>query len=302
MTIHALPADGTSVLASRAVLARPSISQWTARKFDKTATAETIRNNGAATDAGRFNKSLLARGALADISAAVTAARTFHYAHTLPWTDDGARILPNALYLAYADEMRKRRHDFETAVDAFVRDYPAFIDAARGRLGSMFNAEDYPEASEIRKRFAFSIGIDPIPTGADFRVEIGDNIREDVERRVMEATTAAMRDALARVAEVVKTMAEKLAGYRPAADGRPAEGVFRDSLVQNVRDLAAVLPAFNLTDSPDFARVAAAVAEICKPDADAFRDDDVLRKEVADKAAALAAEADRIAQSSAAWF
>lgn len=276
--------NGPSVLAERAVLARPSIAVWTARKFDRRATADTIDAAGAAGDAGRFNKALLSRDALRDVTTAASRAREYHYDRTLPWSDDGARILPTPLYTEYADRMRALRHEFDAAVAAFLAGYPDYREAARGRLGSMFDPADYPTEAAIRRKFDFSIGIDPIPSGADFRVSIGDAVREDVERRVRETTAAAMADALRRVADVVGTMAGKLAAYVPPRDGAGAAGVFRDSLIGNVRELAA------------------RVAALAEPEADTLRSDDIRRAEIAREAAEITAEAERIAADAAAWF
>jgi hypothetical protein len=322
MTMHVLspspaapaaPLSGVSVLAERAVLASPSIRIWTARKFDKRVTADVTAEHGAAADAGRWNKSLVSRDALTAVTTAASRAREYHYQTTLPWSDDGARILPTALYLdrtdaagklvpGYASRMREFRTAFDAAVADFVRGYPDYVEAARERLNGMFNAADYPAPAAIAGKFDFAVNVNPVPSGRDFRVEIGDAVRADVERRVQETTAAAMADACKRVAETIGTMADKLAGYVPPRDGAGAGGVFRDSLVSNVRDLAAVLPAFNLTGSPEFDRIAARVADLARPEADQLRTDDKLRRETAEAAAALAREAERIAEDASAWF
>jgi hypothetical protein len=296
------PAASASVLASRAVLAKLNLSVWTARKFDKRVTADVVADHGAAADAGRWNKALVARDALSGITTAASRARDTHYTLTLPWSDDGARILPVTAHAKYVAAMRGNRTVFEEAVESFVVNYPAYVEAARARLNGMFNAADYPAPAEISGRFNWSNGLDPIPCGADFRVDVEDAIRADVDRRVRDATGAAMADAMRRVADVVGTMAAKLADYRPAVDGHGAAGVFRDSLIENVRDLAGILPDFNLTDSPAFRRVAETVAVLSRPEPDAYRTDDTLRAEAAATAAALAAEAARMADEASAFF
>jgi hypothetical protein len=298
MTLHSIPApsapaSGTAMLGTKAVLAKPSISQWTARKFDGKATAEVEMNHGAGSgEVGRFNKILLRGESLQKIGRVATAARELHYGMTLPWADDGARILPTAVYLEYSNRMRSFRLDFETAVSEFLADYDRLISEARQRLNGLFRAEDYPTQSEIRRRFAFDVQILPVPSGADFRVDVGDAVREDIERRVQEATAAAVRDAAERVRDVVARMVEKLTAYKPAdGAGGKAEGIFRDSLVENVRDLARMLPAFNLTGDPAFARIADRVErELGKHDADRLREDPEIRKEVAASAESILAD------------
>ena len=46
-------------LNDRALLVQLNVSQWTARKYDKSASKEVTTAHGASSAAGRFNKSLL---------------------------------------------------------------------------------------------------------------------------------------------------------------------------------------------------------------------------------------------------
>lgn len=284
-----------NVLSSRAMLCGLRITNWTARKLDKRVTAEVNAEHGASADAGRYNKALLAKDSLAPIVTAANAARSLHYARTLPWLDDGARLLPAAAYADFAPRMGRLRDEFNAAVDAFVAGYPAYVDAARVRLNGMWRAEDYPAVSEIRSRFSFSVRVLPVPDAGDFRVDVGDaaaaEIRAAVERDTRAALETAMRDAWARVAETVGRMAERLAAYKPGADGSRAEGIFRDSLVENVRDLAAILPGLNLTNDPALSAVADRMArELCQHGADDLRESDVLRKATAESAESILAD------------
>jgi len=290
-----ITAAGSNILSSRAMLARVNVSQWTARKLDKRVTRETNDAHGAAHDAGRYNKKLIGQGALDAIEAIATEARTYHYGVTLPWLDNGARILPAALYLDYTNKMRAYRERFDAAVSAFVADYPAHVEQARRRLNGMFAAGDYPTSGEIAARFAFSVRVLPVPAPNDFRVAIGDaaadNIRTEIEAAAREALAGAMRDAWQRVAESVGRMAERLATYKPAGDGARAAGVFRDSLVENVRALVAILPALNIAGDPELNAIAERMArELCAHDAGQLRDSAELRESVRDAAAAILAD------------
>jgi hypothetical protein len=285
-----------NMLSNRAMLAGVRISVWSARRVDKRVTAETNAAHNAASDAGRYNKALLAKDALAAVTAAASAARLAHYALTLPWMDDGARILPAAAYKDYADAMRTIRFQFETAVADFVANYDGFVQDARARLNGMFNPDEYPTADEIAGKFSFTTRVLPMPDAADFRVDLGDAvadaIRADITRDTQDALAAAQRDVWNRITTVVSHMVEKLNGYAPAMrPGDKVTGIFRDSLVENVRELVAILPALNLTNDATLASVTARLErELCTHDADALRDNDGLRQETADNAAAILAE------------
>jgi hypothetical protein len=252
-------------------------------------------SHGAANDAGRYNKLLVNKEALAPIQSAISAARTFHYSRTLPWQDDGARLLPAAAYLDYTARLRAIRADFETAVDEFIKGYSEHVEAARKRLGNLFKPEDYPGADEIRHRFGFDTIINPVPSGDDFRVALGEAqaelIRVEIEERAKEQLQEAIRDVYRRVSEVCERMVEKLRNYVPGNDNSKAQGVFRDSLVENVRDLAQVLPMLNITADPKLSEIAERMRrELTRHNADTLRENEDLRSEVATAAASILAD------------
>ncbi len=53
-------------LNDRALLVQLSVSQWTARKYDKKATQDVANTYGTSTQAGRYNKALLPANDLLD--------------------------------------------------------------------------------------------------------------------------------------------------------------------------------------------------------------------------------------------
>lgn len=284
-----------SVLSSKAMLSHVRVSAWSARRIDRKVTDEVNESHGAANDAGRYNKLLVDKAALANIQSAISAARTFHYSRTLPWQDDGARLLPAAAFLDYTARLRAIRADFETAVDNFIGGYEKHVEDAKKRLGNLFNPDDYPGAAEIRRRFGFDTIINPVPAAEDFRVELGDTqaaaIRAEIEARAQEQLQEAMRDVYRRVSEVCERMVEKLRNYAPGNDNVKAHGVFRDSLVENVRDLAHVLPALNIVSDPKLSEIAERMRrELTRHDAETLRENEDLRESVADAAAAILAD------------
>ena len=284
-----------SVLAQKAMLSHVRLSAWSARRIDRKATEEVNEKNNAANDAGRYNKLLVDSKALAGIQAAISAARAFHYSRTLPWQDDGARLLPAAAYVDYTARLRAIRADFEKAVDDFLSDYPNHVEAARKRLGNLFRPEDYPSADEIRRRFGFDTIINPVPSGDDFRVTLGDAqaelIRAEIEERAQQQLQEAMRDVYRRVSDVCERMVDRLRKYTPGNDNERASGIFRDSLVENVRDLAAVLPALNITADPKLNEIAERMRrELTQHNADDLRESETLRESVADAAESILSE------------
>lgn len=285
-----------NLLAQKAVLAHVAVSSWSARRHDRAVTDEVNRSRGAAADAGRYNKLLIDKSALEKLNSISGEARQIHYQMTQPWLDNGSRILPTALYMDYQKKLKKLEHTFNEEADEFARVYPRHVDAARRRLNGMFNEADYPAASNIRDRFAFELKILPCPDKDDFRCDLAAehaaDIRADVEARMKKALDDAMGDVFTRINDTVGHMAARLKEYKPAAGTRKkAEGIFRDSLVQNVRDLVELLPAFNLTNDPRLDKITDRIKrDLCPTDAQILRDNKKARESVASAADAILAQ------------
>ena len=243
-------------ITDKAMLVRLNIRQWTGRKLDRSASRELADVKGAQADVARVNKDLVDRDAVKRVSAVATEARDYHYAHTLPWRDDGARLLPVALFDDYRRAMRRIEDRFTVAAQELIDAYDSLRADAPYRLGALFNAADYPTATEIHDRFAFHVAVDPVPDAGDFRVSLADEelqgIRAEIENRNEKAIADANRDLWDRLHGCVSALAERLANGTP--DGKPK--IFRDSLIQNARDLCGILPALNVTGDPELARLA----------------------------------------------
>ncbi|MBX8803295.1 hypothetical protein HBA92_21450 [Ochrobactrum sp. MR28] len=69
--------------------------------------------------------------------------------------------------------------------------------------------------------------------------------------------------------------------------GEKSEGVFRDSLVENIRDLITVLPALNITGDPELTAMAEKLKPLAEHNASTLRDNPTIRRDVADEAAKI---------------
>lgn len=288
--------NSNNILSERAMLARLSITQWTAKKHDKRVSDDTNRAHGASSEAGQYTKNLVAKDALAALSRIAEAARGAHSMLTLPWLDDGQRILPAAGYIVYVNRMREHRELFDQAAREFISSYPSFVEQAKRDLNGLFSIEDYPDPTVIADRFGFKTRILPVPNAQDFRVQIGDDsaaiLRADVEQAGREALEGAMRDAWERISDVVGRMVERLNAYKPAKEkGEKTEGKFHNSLTENIKDLVAILPMLNLTNSPEMAAIIQRMEmDLLEYSAQDLRDDETARKSTAQAAQAILSE------------
>jgi hypothetical protein len=271
-------------LSDRAVLVQLSISTWTARKHDRSVTKSAVDSYHAAASAGRFNKVLLPGSQeLDDVLAYGRGMRNFFYENTLAWGLEGQRVLPSANFLTFVNEMRNRKDAFNRLIDAFVDKYEDRVEQAKLHLGGMYNSEDYPPVEQIRKKFAVDLATFPVPT-SDFRVQnISDEeleqVRGDVTRRVLDAQKLAMNDAWGRLKDRVEKFYEKMAD--PAS-------IFRDTLVENMRETCDLLSRLNVMDDPDLNAIRDEVrATLAGYDPDSLRLDPDLRSNTAAKAKAI---------------
>lgn len=240
-----------AALTEKALLVSLNIKQWSAKKFDKKATQEVNDNHGS-TDAGRFNKALIAKDHLKEIATVANEARTFHYENTLPWDDNGQRLLPTANYFEYNQSLSLFKSKFDGLVREFCKGYPNMIDEARQRLNGLFNIADYPEAGRIADKFSIKETFMPMPDAQDFRVNLNSQeveaIRGDIEAEVNSRFAQAHKDIYTRIGSQLKAMHERLS---------VPDAIFRDSLFENLRELIDLLPRLNIAEDPNITALTA---------------------------------------------
>ena len=231
------------------MLANLNISQWTARKHDKSVSAEVDQNHNA-TDGGRYNKLLISKIALDPLSKHASSVRNYHYTMTLPWGDNGDRLLPSASYFEYTTKMRTLRSENEQLVLKFCSDYMNLVNEARQRLGTMYDANDYPHTDHIKERFGIEIKFRPVPAAGHFLVDIENSaleeIRKSLDAQTEEMTRGAIQECWARLQIVVQRVNETMTKDKP---------VFRDSLIDNLTELTDMIPKLNVTNDAALNRV-----------------------------------------------
>jgi len=232
-------------LTDRALLVTLNIGGWAGRKLDKRVTQDVARSNGVSASAGRYNKSLLPNCAvLENIHGMAGVIRNEFYDNTLPWGIEGTFILPTNNYLRFTQHFRRKKSDWFALVDQFVNEYPLLKLKAEHDLGPLYCDADYPAADDMRQKFYMDMHFFPVPS-ADFRVQIASDelarIRLDVEEQVKNAQAVAMKDLWNRVYAKVEHIAQKLADPK---------AIFRDSMIDNARDLCELLPRLNFSDDP----------------------------------------------------
>jgi hypothetical protein len=267
-----------------------SISQWSASKHDRQASEEIAVSHGAQPDVGRYNKLLIPKETLGEVHRLAGEARREHYFMTLPWDDNGYRVLPAAVYIEHAEKLREYSRQFLAAVEVFAAQFDQLVIDSRARLGGLFRPEDYPNSKEIRDKFAFETKVMPLPDANDFRVSLGDEEKDRIKRQitasVQASLTVASQELWQRMYEAVSHMAERLSAYKTSAEG--VEHPFRDSIVTNLVKLVDVMPRLNVTSDPELDRLANQVRASLLVDPAELRKSEDVRTQTAKAAARIA--------------
>ena len=258
-------------LTHDAMLVSLRIAAWSGRLYDRQASTHVAVHHEASAAAGRYNKCLLPRTAFAALNATVSAARAAHYAQSLPWDDQGSRLLPVANYERYTELMDGLRERMVRERARFVEDYEDNIDKARVDLGKLFRIEDYPSKEDLHGRFGLRYRIVPVPDADHFMAKLAsddtDRVKRDIESQIEERLHDAVGDLYRRLGDAVERVSERL---REDDEGKPL--VFRDSMIGNIRNLVDIVPRLNIFGDETLAQLCGQVKDrIAGVEPDALR-------------------------------
>jgi hypothetical protein len=208
--------------------------------------------------------------------------------------------------MEYGEKMRAFKEDVRHVLETtFLANPREWIDWAIGEHNGTFNPDNYPgctrdasgqiqfdeEVFRAKVREGVSIFTEPLPVpdAEHFSERVSSLLGTDVESvniRVRDSATEAARELMRRLIEPVRAMAAKLSEAPKEGKDCP---IFRDTLVGNLQDIAALAPKLNLTGDTQIDEFTKEVELLARYSPDA------LRKFPHDRAA-VAAQADEIAK------
>lgn len=238
----------TVSLASSAMLVEVTISCWSAKKVAKKESEELTSAKSATKRAAQVQKNLLADDPrLTSINKYAAEIRNWLAASTVPWSDNGARLISTAQFLGFKRTLDDKKTEFDRMVTDFVTAYPTLISAQAFKLGAMFDRSEFPSDHEVAGKFGIRYAFTPVPEAGDFRVDIADDIarelREQYETEYARRVDAVNREHWARLKAVLDKMADRL-----GTDGDGKNKVFRDTLVENALEMCDLLREANVTN------------------------------------------------------
>ena len=214
---------------------------------------------------------------------AVTAVRgkaeAYWKSQSLPFPEAGVRLIKQDDVEAFAQQVEDYKVELDDAVAELDRHFGELKRAARDRLGSLYNDQDYPES--LRGLFAVAYDF-PSVEPPDYLVALSpglyDQERARVASRFEEAVRLAEEAFLAEFARLVAHLTERITGTND--DGTPK--VFRDSAIDNLIDFFNRFKQLNVRSSAQLdALVAEAQRVVRGVGAQDLRDGAGLRQRVA---------------------
>lgn len=243
-------------LNEKAMLSHLSISNWNARKKDKQTGEEVSTNKHAELDVANVWVSLLPKDEMARIVLVANKIRKIWRKYTLPWCDDGMRILPSALFVQCNAEIKKAQGEFNLEVENFLQRYPNLVAKASQRLGDFIKNNPMPSEDEIRSKFGVKHNVLPFPDKEDFRCNLAEDevaeIKINIEKETTEAVSSAMQTVWDSLQELVNNISVQMKKDKPR--------IF-DSLIENISQYVKIIPQLNLTNDPNLNKIKKEIEE-----------------------------------------
>ena len=253
----------------------------------------------AADSLGAEGKYLSAGKKLLDTShpafKAVTAVRSQAVAYwkgiSLPFPEPGIRLIPQGSIDEFNERMSSFRDDLDEAVLELNEHYGELRQAARERLGDLFDSSDYP--TTLVGMFAIEHdfpSVEPPPYLRQLSPELYQQECQRVQSRFDEAVQLAEQAFIEELARLVDHLSERLSG---SADGKPK--VFRDSAVTNMAEFFERFRSLNVRSNEQLDElVGNAQRVVSGVEPQDLRDSQTLRQTLSTQMAAVQAGLDQL--------
>jgi hypothetical protein len=229
---------------------------WNATVQDKQISNEVTAAKKASSDSGKFVKHLLAKNP--EHKAVLNYRQTIYnwvQRSTYDWAGS-QRLLPVINLAKFHKEYADHEAEFSRLVDDFLDKYPAIVSNMAFVQGDMFDRNEYPDVSELKRKFSVDLIQSEVPTG-DFRCTIAQDLLDDMSthynrqaKRMVEQILAKQSEQLVDVMKSISYCCE----IETTIDGNGEVKVRRrklyDSTLDRARELCDTFREFNLVSDP----------------------------------------------------
>ena len=242
------------MINERGMLVVLNTGKWSARMHDRKVSDSVTREANAAVGVGSFNKRMLPSSALAPVTSVINSARKYHNTVTVPWTDDGQRLLPVTMSDQYKKQMDDHIVQFGDSVNNVLKDYAYWRMQAGKELGDLYDESEYPSQDDLRDMLYLSYDINPIPEADHLVVELDkqsiEQIKADINKKTSEKLGVAVGSLYKRINDIILMLQSKLEDNE---DG--STKVIRASVLEKVAEVVDIVPDLNLTNDENLNKI-----------------------------------------------
>jgi hypothetical protein len=212
-------------------------------------------------------------------------------AMSLPYPEPGLRLIRQADVEPFATQMKRFKADLDDAVAELDHHYDELRDAARNRLGSLFDPLDYPASLRGLFDVAWEFpSVDPPEYLLRLNPELYQQERTRITARFDEAVKLAEEAFTAEFAKLVGHLVERLT---PGVDGQAK--VFRDTAVGNLTEFFDRFKALNVGSNAELEQLVATAQRALGGAAPvAMRESGTLRQQITGQLAAVQSGLDQL--------
>jgi hypothetical protein len=258
------------------------------QRQNKQVAKEVADKYGSDETMGKFVESLIAKEATSRLNQIESSLRQEFYRRTLPWDDNGSRIVSAAGYMDLVTFVRAAQTQWDPAVDYFCDNWDAHVAEAKVKRNGLFDPSQYMTRDQVRRRFEFVWRVSPVPTADDFRASISKEELDVIKKQNADMLQQTLHDSMADVWQRLRHVIsnDQGTGLRDRLQAaNNADKTFRDTAVTNITDLLAIVPSLNLTGDSDVARFCADIQrELTTIEPATLREDPKAREDVINRA------------------
>jgi hypothetical protein len=219
-------------------------------------------------------KYLLQGSQLKEVVNSIQSARNFFNKNSLPWENDGERIIPAVRILDLKSSMEEKIRNIIDKREILITALDDIILNDKLNLGDTFNPSDYPSKDELRKKYDARMEIRPLATNFIVEgMEAGAQkiIQEEIEKSIQDTIKKSKYYQLEQLADSISHLAVRLSD---------PEKSFKGASIQNILDNSSSIRDLAIEDDSQMQEIAASVKEtFSKLDADTLRENLTSRSE-----------------------
>lgn len=259
------------------------ISMWHGYVRDQEVEHKVVESAKADDNAAIFYKKLSACPLFKKYKKLVSKARKQHYLLTMPWLDNGVRILPASLLLEYKNRVESVIDLINAEARYIASNRDALNEYAKIHLGELYKESDVPTAADLERAFGASIEFWPMPKTGDWRIEAEECLIKEMDAKLNAQIEQRYKTALSTTSKKILDCARRL---HKALLGKRLHA----STVEAFNELLDLIPHLNISNDAEVNRIYRQLIEsVGDLDVEDLRADRTLRTRKAAKLGAIIA-------------